>query len=370
MTSPQMDQPKRLVSLDVFRGVIMLLLILGETDIFSKLYHNYNNSITAFLSSQFSHSKWRGLHLWDLLLPSFMLIAGTAMAFSFKKDLNLKTPSKDSFKKVAKRCFLLLFWGILIYAVRNQHLNLQFSNVLVELSFATLICFSIRKWNPVWQLAFSFVLLLTNEMLLRFTHIPGFDQPFTDQHNFANYLDLLLIKKVNKGYGTTLNIIPSAAHTIWGLMAGQFLMTTKNQTAKFKILLLAGVLLSVSGFLLDWFNITPILKWIASTSFILATGGISLITLALFYYWIDMKKNQRNIFFFTVVGMNSIFIYLFFTFIGAHWMNGYLNTLCVGLFDLLSIPIAMATVGSCLLVFAIEWWICYFLYKKGIFFRL
>jgi predicted acyltransferase len=370
MNAIHSQKVQRLLSLDFYRGLIMVILILGETGIFTKLNHAFNNPFTFFLATQFVHSKWHGLHFWDLLLPSFMLIAGTAMAYSYKRQQQLMYSWRQSFLKALKRSFWLLFWGVLIYAVRNQQLNLQFSNVLTELSFATLIAFLIIKWSPLWKLAVSMLCLLIPELLLRCTHVPGFDQPFVDQHNFANFLDLVLIQKINKGYGTTLNILPSAAFTIWGLMAGQLLLSHKMVKEKTTYLYGFGLLALLSGLALDVTGLTPILKWIASTSFILVTGGISLMLLATFYLRVDIQKKQRHILFFTIVGMNSIFIYLFYNFFGSKWMNHYLDILCSGLLNLIHIPVAIGTVISCLVVFSIEWWLCYFLYQKKIFFKL
>lgn len=361
---------QRLLSLDFYRGLIMVILILGETDFFTRLNHAFGNPFTRFLSNQFVHSKWHGLHFWDLLLPAFMLIAGVALALSYRKQQQMGYTWRHSFIKVLKRSFWLLFWGVLIYSVRNQKLNLQFSNVLTELSFATLIAFLIIQLPPVWQLSISLLCLLIPELLLRFAHAPGFDQPFADQHNFANYFDLLIINKVNKGYGTTLNCLPSAAHTIWGMMAGQMLLSNKSSKEKSGYLIGFGLLALILGIAMDWAGITPILKWIASSSFILTTGGISLIVLAILYLWIDVHKHQRYLLFFTIVGMNSIFIYLFFNFIGGKWMNHFIDTLCSGLLNLVHIPVAIGTIISCLIIFSIEWYLCYFLYKKKIFFKL
>lgn len=361
---------RRLVSLDFYRGLIMIILILGETEFFTKLNLATDNSFTRFLATQFVHSKWHGLHFWDLLLPAFMLIAGVALAFSYNKQQQLGYTWKQSFVKVLKRSFWLLFWGVLIYSVRNQKLNLQFSNVLTELSFATMVAFLIIKLSPIWQLTVSLLCLLIPELLLRLINVPGYEQPFVDQHNFANYVDLVLLGKVNKGYGTTLNCLPSAAHTIWGMMAGQFLLSAGRATKKCRYIIICGMLALIIGIALDISGITPVLKWIASGSFILVTGGISLIVLGILYLWIDVRKNQRYLFFFTIVGLNSIFIYLFLNFIGGKWMNHYIETLCSGLLNLVNIPIVVGATISCLIIFSIEWYLCYFLYKKKIFFKL
>src|SRR5689334_1275124 len=104
---------QRLLSLDFLRGLIMVALMIGETGFFQKLYQASPNSFTELLSIQFEHSEWHGLTFWDVILPAFMTMAGTAMAFSYKRQQELGYPWKRSFLKVLRRSFWLLFWGIL-----------------------------------------------------------------------------------------------------------------------------------------------------------------------------------------------------------------------------------------------------------------
>ena len=112
--------PGRLLSLDFLRGLIMVCLMTGETGFFKKLHLAFPNSSTELLATQFEHSTWHGLTAWDVILPAFMTMAGTAMAFSYKKQQELGYPWKQAFVKVLKRSFWLLFWGILIYAVKKN----------------------------------------------------------------------------------------------------------------------------------------------------------------------------------------------------------------------------------------------------------
>ena len=139
----------RLLSLDFLRGLIMVALMIGETGFFSKLFKASPNSFTEMLSIQFEHSQWHGLTFWDVIFPAFMTMAGTAMAFSYKKQRENGYTWKQSFLKVLKRSGWLLFWGILIYSVRDGHLNWQLSNVLTQLAFTTLIAFSVID-RPLW----------------------------------------------------------------------------------------------------------------------------------------------------------------------------------------------------------------------------
>lgn len=370
--APITDQSiTRLLSLDFLRGLIMVTLMLGETGFFQKLHQAFAGSFTQLLATEFEHTEWHGLTAWDVILPAFMTMAGTAMAFSYKRQQALGYTWKQSFNKILRRSFWLLFWGILIYSVRDGHLNFQLSNVLTQLAFTTLIAFSVINM-PVWfQFAVTLLCLLLPEILFRLIHIPGFDQPFIEFHNFGSYINQSLGIKVDKQHKTAfINFIASGAHTTWGLMAGQLLFSNKTSNQKLKQLVIFGILAIVTGLALDVAGITPILKWISTSSFVLVTGGISLVVLALSYEWIDVRKHQHYLKFFTIVGMNSIFIYLFFIFIGDKWLNGYMEILVSGLLNFAKLPLLVGAAFSCLVVFAIEWYLCYWLYKKKIFFKL
>jgi predicted acyltransferase len=245
------------------------------------------------------------------------------------------------------------------------------SNVLTQLAFTTFIAFLvINKSTPV-QFLVSILCLVIPEILYRAIHIPGFDKPFVEFQNFGSFINKSIGIKVDSQHKTnTINFIASSAHTIWGLMAGQLFMKNRSVKEKLIWLITGGIAAIVIGTGLDVAGITPVLKWISTSSFVLVTGGISLIVLAVSYYVIDGLNRKNNLSFFTIVGMNSIFIYLFFIFIGDHWLNGYMDILVSGLLSFAGVPLAAGGAFSCLVVFAIEWYLCYFLYRKKLFFKL
>jgi predicted acyltransferase len=117
-------------------------------------------------------------------------------------------------------------------------------------------------------------------------------------------------------------------------------------------------------------TITPIIKRIATSSFTLASGGWCLVGLAACYWWIDVKNHRRNLEFFTIVGMNSIFIYLFMEIVAGRWFGGYVSAITNGLMGLAHFPEGLMVVVTSLCIFGLEWGMCYFLYRKKIFFKL
>jgi predicted acyltransferase len=357
----------RLHSLDALRGWIMVLLALEAAGLYEHLEPVTEGGFWHPLIEQFFHHPWNGLRFWDLIQPGFMFIAGAAMAFSIKRQQDEGATRALTGMRTLKRSGWLFFWGVLIYAVRKDGLSFELWNVLTQLSFTTLVTWLVIDWRFSQQLIFCAGLLLLTEILYRYTGIPGFDQPFTDQQNFGNWMDNVLMGKINRGGWVAINVLPTSVHTIAGAMAGRFLMSRPDSV---KPLLLWGVATLAAGFLLDWMSITPIIKRIATSSFTLASLGWCLLALALFYDWIDLRGHHRYLFFVTVVGMNSIFIYLFFEIPGGKWFNEYIQRITDGLLSHLSISQDLMNIIASLVIFGLEWGMCLFLYRKKIFFKL
>jgi len=359
---------KRLLSLDFMRGFIMVMLMLEATDLYERLAEAAKGTVYMPLVDQLFHHPWNGLRFWDLIQPGFMFIAGTAMAYSLHQQQVKGVPWRQSFLKVLKRSGLLLFWGIFIRSVHPSGLSFELWNVLVQLAFTTLVAFLIFQWPVRYQILFSLGLLVLTELLYRCIRIPGFDQPFTDQHNFGNYIDLLLMHKTSPGGWVTINCIPTACHTIWGALAGKFLLSQRTDTEKWRGLGLAGLALLIAGFGLGW-TVTPIIKRIATSSFTLASGGWCLLGLAFFYWWIDTRGHQKFVWFFSVVGVNSLFIYLWMNTVGGG-IDDYADKLTGGYLPLIHIPVMGIRLIGCALAFLMNWYICWFLYMRKIFIKI
>jgi predicted acyltransferase len=361
----------RLASLDFYRGLIMILLMLESTGLYEHLLRmSTPGSFLHSLSIQFTHYPWHGLHFWDLIQPGFMFIAGVAMAFSLFKQTANGVPWEKQFSKALKRSGWLFFWGILDYAVRGNHLSFELWDVLTQLSFTLLVAFLIFRWKTGYQLLFSLGLLILTEILYRYTNVPGFNQPFTDQHNFGNYIDVLLMNKINPGGWVAINCIPTAAHTIWGAVVGKWLLTLPNNRSKIIWIFSFSAATLILGYGLDITGITPIIKRIATTSFTLASGGWCLLGLGLVYWWIDVLRHKRFLNFFLIVGMNSIFIYVFFEIVVSRWLGEYLTIIVNGVISPINFSQSFINIAASLIIFTVEWALCYWLYRKKIFFKV
>lgn len=367
--APIQQQSQRLLSLDFMRGLIMVLLMLEASRLYEHLLEWGGDGHFGNFVLQFFHHPWNGLRFWDTVQPGFMFMAGTAMAYSLHRQQLKGMPWKHSLVKVLKRSWWLFFWGVLNYAVRPGGLSFELWNVLTQLAFTTLVAFLIHRRSFMWQILFSLGLLLLTEVLYRFTNIPGFDQPFTNLHNFGNYMDLVLMGKINGDGWVAINCIPTAAHTIWGLLAGKLLLSERLPLHKLRGLFVFGVMAIVAGYFMD-VTITPIIKRISTSSFVLASGGWCIVALAAFYWWIDLRGHRKYLSFFVVVGMNSLFIYLFFEIVGVRWFNDYVGAITNGLMAMAGVPEVMMAIITSLVIFSVEWCMCWFLYKKGIFFKI
>jgi predicted acyltransferase len=359
---------KRLFSLDVFRGAIMFLLIAeaaGFHESFSKL--TYGTGF-HFLALQLEHHPWNGLRFWDLIQPFFMFIVGVAMPFSLKKRLEMGARSQAT-KHIIKRCFLLFSFGVLLHCVYSHGPVWELWNVLVQLAFTILIAYTIMNRSHRFQIGFSIALLVLTELLYR-----GYNPsaPYAQNHeSFGAWFDMLTMGKVNDGYWVFVNFIPTAAHTIWGVVCGQLLLSKSSEKQNLRVFLIWGTAITVLGYAMDGLEITPIIKRIATTSFTLASGGISILTLAFFYWAIDVKGYRKNwLKIFSVVGTNSIFIYLFSETFGHLIFRSFDILFSTGLFDALLAYKDLILVFESLLILLFLWAITYYLDKRKIYFKV
>ncbi len=181
-------------------------------------------------------------------------------------------------------------------------------------------------------------------------------------------MDLILMNRINPD-DRSPSIAYCSLSCHLGRIGRELLFSDRPAHQKVGYLLAGGIVALILGFGMD-ISITPIIKRIATSSFVLASGGWCLLGLALFYWWIDVKNHRQHLLFFTVVGMNSLFICLFIEIVGGRWFNGYINTIAMSVFGSLSIPALLAAILSSLCIFTLEWYLCWFLYKNKIFIKI
>src|SRR3989442_2700605 len=357
----------RLMSLDFFRGLTMFLLIAESTRIYDLLVApELNGTVISAIGTQFHHHPWNGLRFWDLIQPFFMFIVGVAMPVSIGKRWERGDSWAATFRHALQRSFWLLFFGWALYCIEPGRLTFELWNVLAQLSFTYLVAFLMMRKSTQTQLVFTFALLLISELAYRLWPVPGFNEPFVPDHNFGSYVDLLLMGKLSRGHWVAFNAVPTTAHTMWGVLAGQLLKSERSPGQKIKTLVIAGLIGVVVGYALN--PVTPIIKRICTSSFVIASGGWCLLALALSYWLVDVKKFHKPARFFVYVGMNSLLIYLFTQTGGAEWIAKIVKPFTTGIFgwtgDL------QARIVTSLAVWGLLWYLCYWLYQRKIFVRI
>lgn len=358
---------QRLVSLDVYRGLTMFLLVAEAALVYDALLELFpDGHVLHPLFLQFTHHEWNGLRFWDLIQPFFMFIVGVAIPFSLNKRLAISEDRRKVTLHILKRCLLLFLFGTGLHCIYSGKMVFELWNVLTQLSFTVLVTYFLitKSWKV--QLGVSLGLLALTELVYRFYNP---EIPFEHGTNFGNYTDQLLMGKINNGGWVAINAIPTAAHTIWGAICGNLLLSKKPDSEKFKTFVIAGLVGLVIGFGLDLAGITPIIKRISTTAFVFASGGLALLALAFFYWLVDIKKKKAWVFPFLIVGMNSIFIYLFAEILGK-WLFRTIGIFSTGFLSWTGLGEHGLALITALLTLTALWGLCYFLHQKRIFFRI
>ncbi|MCG8310165.1 MAG: DUF5009 domain-containing protein [Cytophagales bacterium] len=357
----------RLLSLDFYRGLTMFLLIAEFSHLFSYMTsRELEGSLIHVIGQQFHHVKWEGLHFWDLIQPFFMFIVGVAMPLSFSRRTAKGDSESQIRKHVFKRAFLLLVLGWALYCIDPGKIVFRFQNVLAQLGVTYVLAYLVMRKSTSVQIGFSAGLLLITELLYRFFPLQGFDQAFEPGQNFGAWLNILISGQEDGGHWAMFNAIPTAAHTIWGVLAGQLLMSDRSDGEKLRILMITGIAGLIIGYGLSPF--TPMIKRISTSTFVFASGGWALLALALCYWLIDTKKYLKSVLFFAIVGMNPLFIYLFAHVGGADLIQKIAIPFSNAIFGWTGETGSKLALGT--IVLFCLWYICYWMYRKRIFIRI
>ena len=97
-----MSNQQRFLSLDVFRGMDVCLMIIVNS------LGSYETAWSPLL-----HAEWDGFTLTDLVFPTFLFVVGNAMAFSIGKYEALG--HAEVLKKIGKRTAIIFLLGYLMY---------------------------------------------------------------------------------------------------------------------------------------------------------------------------------------------------------------------------------------------------------------
>ena len=360
--SAEASQPvtKRLISLDAFRGWTMFWIV-GGGAIMAGLQALGHNPVIDTIVYQLGHTPWQGLRYYDLIWPSFMLMTGMSLPFSYAKR-SLTQTHGQIFLRVFRRALALFLLGSIRESVNLKHPHLvELSSALQPIGIAYFCAFLLVRKSWRFQAAVGASILAGYALLLAFVPAPGVPAGSYQQGtNLVAAVDIAVLgRNHEEGWGTVLSTIPTIATTILGLLIGELLRSDWPQKSQIRIMALVSVSCVVLGLAMD--PIVPVIMKLWTTSYGLASAGWACLLFLAFYVVVDVRGYRKGTFPFVVIGMNAITVYMGRTLVPLERIVDIFTkgpAAAVGSFG----PLFQATA-----VLGVEWLILYWMYKRKIF---
>ncbi len=388
--------PGRLVSIDAYRGFVMLLL-LGEVLRFCDVAAARPDSgLWAFLCRHQSHVPWVGASLHDLIQPGFSFLVGTALAFSVVARTAAGQSRRRMTLHAAWRALVLILLGIWLRSIGRPQTYFTFEDTLTQIGLGYLLLFllALRPRRDQW-LALAAILVGYWAAFAAYPtppadfeyatvgvpadwphHEDGFAAHWNKNSNLAWAFDVWFLNLfpreqpfvANRGGYATLSFIPTLGTMILGLLAGGVLRDPQRTPGtRLRWLIVAGVSGIAAGWLLHALGINPLVKRIWTPSFTLWSAGVCFLILAGAYHVIDVREHRRWAFPLVVLGMNSIAAYCLYE-VGARFIGASLATHLGRAFAVFGEAYAPFVLG--LATLTAMWLVLYWMYRGGIFLRI
>lgn len=346
---------ERLISLDVFRGLTILLMTIVNNP------GDWGNVYPPLL-----HAHWNGCTPTDLVFPFFIFIMGVAVPLAMpEKKYDETTFNKILIRSLRMFCLgiffnffgkiqlfgldgipLLLVRLIITFAVGYALMG-NFSNKLKNIfAFSILAIYIILayggfenyadvrlpgvlqriaivyfvvsllylKTSRKTQLFTGIVLLFGYWAIMTLVPVPGIgDANLERGTNLAVWVDGVLLKGHMYHETNTwdpegiLSTIPSIVNGIIGLFIGQILLLNITKIQKAQRMGMIGTSLIFFG--LIWDLVFPINKSIWTSSYVLYTTGLATICLTVLYYIIDIAEYKKGFKLFVIWGVNPMIVF-------------------------------------------------------------
>jgi predicted acyltransferase len=345
----------RLISLDVFRGLTILLMT---------LVNNPGSWSTVY--PPLLHSQWHGCTPTDLVFPFFIFIMGVAISFAMPtKSYDSTTLNKiftRSLRMICLGIFFNFFGKIQLFALEGIPLLIGRLLITAAVGYALMGNFNAKlktylavsifilylilaysgieayktvrlpgvlqrigivyfitsllylKTTQRAQLLVASGILLGYWAIITLIPAPGFEITNLEKGtNLAAWVDSVFLKghmwEVTKTWDPEgiLSTIPAIATGIIGLLFGQLLNSPLLKIEKAKKMALIGIALIVSGQV--WNIIFPINKALWTSSYVLYTAGLATVVLAILYYCIDIADYKKGTKLFLIWGVNPMIVF-------------------------------------------------------------
>ncbi|MEO8533586.1 MAG: DUF5009 domain-containing protein [Flavobacterium sp.] len=420
---------ERLISLDVFRGLTILLMTIVNNP------GDWGNVFSPLL-----HAEWNGCTPTDLVFPFFVFIMGVAVPLAMPD----KKYDGTTFNKILVRSLRMLCLGIFFnYFGKIQLFGLEGVSLLIGrliitigvgyalmgnfnsrlkniFAFSILLIYLVLAYSGIeayhdvrlpgvlqriavvyfvvsllylktsqkTQIITGVVLLLGYWAAMTLIPVPGIGEANLDKGtNLASWLDSVLLRgHMYRGTITwdpegILSTIPSIVNGIIGLLIGQLLQLKVAKTEIAKKMILIGIALIIGGLL--WNIVFPINKSIWTSSYVLYTTGLATTVLSILYYIIDIAEYKKGFKLFLIWGVNPMIVFfasqiipqalVMIQFENPHKTGEQINLLSYlygyGIAPLFSNPM-MASFAGALVYVAIWTFILWIFYKNKLIFKV
>ena len=313
--APALNAVKRLISLDVVRGITIAFMIMVN--------NNGGPGSWRFMN----HATWNGLTPTDLVFPTFVFVVGVSVVFAFDARLARGATRAKLAWHTVQRAAVLILLGIVVNSFPFFQLpHMRFYGVLQRIAICYLVVGLFYLWdNRAWTKVVALVVALVGYwVLVRWVPIPGVgmpdrDVPFMDMmQNLVSWIDRLVFPHHLYLYAPDHNVrdpegllsdLPAIGTALLGVLTGLWLRSDK--TASFQANGLAvGALcsLALGYFWALWF---PLNKNMWTSSFVLVAAGYSLALLTFAFWAIEVRGWRKGwTWVWLVFGSNAIAAYM------------------------------------------------------------
>ncbi len=302
-----MARSTRLTALDAMRGATIAAMILVN-----------NPGSWAHVHPELRHADWHGWTLTDLVFPFFLFIVGVAIVYSLGGARDRGRSPRSQLGRVFNRSLRLMFFGLLMAAWSGAALaDLRIPGVLQRISVCYLAGALLFLYLSRDQLrAVSIALVGGYWALLTLAPVPGAGPPdlSVKDANITAWLDRLLLDGHLWSQTRTwdpegiLSTLGAIATVLLGLEVGAFLRCGAATSERALRLAGAGAGVAAAGW--AWGQVLPINKSLWTGSFVLFTGGLAMLVLALLLWLTDVRGWRRWAHPFVVYGRNAITVFV------------------------------------------------------------
>ena len=386
----------RVTSIDAFRGLVMFLMLAEAMRLWTVQRAFPDSGFWAFVAFHTTHVPWQGCSLHDLIQPAFSFLVGASLPFSIANRRSKGESWRRMFAHAIWRSVVLIVLGIFLRSLSRSRTYWTFEDTLTQIglgyTFLFLLAFASLRVQVI-----AFVTILVGfwaAFVLYPLPGPGFEYSqvgipanwphlytgflahFNKNSNLAWAFDVWFLNLFprekpflfNGGGWSTLSFIPTLATMMLGLWCGAWLKTSRSTLEKLKGLVIGGVVLTLSGLVLQWLYICPIVKRIWTSSYTLYSGGLVILMLAGLYALVEWKGWRRWSFPLLVIGANSIAVYIMSWTMEDFVSSALVRHLGSAPFAMLGAPFEPVLRGLGVLI--VFWLILFWMYRRKIFLRI